>query len=188
MDTIFGIIVVFISGLAVSFSIGELASSNALAISLEVYIALFAFKIFLDDLSHFKSPTTQKQKIFGFTISILVWVVLTGAFIAAPVNIERSVYYLIIIILFATVWIAVNHIGKQSTKSDKERRIAWTVINCMHVFSLSTFLVYYDPQFLDYWVYLFVVLDLLVVYDFFKYGTVKRLVKVYSKQGTQKDK
>jgi len=180
MDMIFGGLALLIAGIAVSFSLNDLGQSSQLSICIEIYIGLFALKYYFDDLAHFKTNSSSESKEIGFLISLFLWFSITGAFVAAPIDVTRSAYYLIIINLAATIWIALNHIGVASEAVNKKREVAWAVINCIHILVLSTFLMYYDSSSPDIWVWAFIFLSGLVVYDFFTYKTISRLVAAYS--------
>jgi len=147
-----------------------------------VYFALFALKIFLDDLSHFSGVEKGIKAAFGFKMSFLMWVALVASFVACVKfnDLRFAVLVMIAVISIGTVWIAKNYIGENDADSEsKKRHVTWVVLNCLHIFGLTIYLALIErwsaPEFLAYTPkVIFVLLTIMVVGDMFRF-TFKRL-------------
>lgn len=181
MNAVYMTIVAIIVGIAVAASLEGVLSSQGIAFSIVIYIAALALKIFLDDIAHFKREKNTDIIANGFMISVLMWLIFGVALATVVSNIERTLYYIIVVNLLGTIWLALNYLGvDEQVSKEKNRRRWWVAINCLHIFAISTFFVFQGTPVEERWDVLFYALSVVVALDAILLGTFRRLASAFS--------
>lgn len=181
MNAVYMTIVAIIVGIAVAASLQGVLSSQGIAFSVVVYIAALAFKIFLDDIAHFKRTTDSNVIANGFMISVVIWLTFGVALASIASDLERTLYYIIVVNLLGTIWLALNYLGvEEQNAKEKNRRRCWIAINSFHVLAISTFFVFHGNPIEERWDALFYTLSAVVVLDAVFFGTFRRLASAFS--------
>lgn len=167
--------------LGLTVSIGDFKGLSLLPILFEVYILAFAMKVFIDDYIHFKVDKPEKTFETGILFSFAMWIMMMGAAIAAPKSIPRSAYYMITVNILGTVWIGLNHIGVARRRENRNKSVGWLLINCVHVFILSTILSFFPTGNQSVMVSLTIFLLFAILFDFIKYETPFRLIAAHKR-------
>ncbi|MGR5351111.1 hypothetical protein [Vibrio sp. DNB22_19_2] len=154
----------------------------------QVYILLYLVKVTLDDAVHFSDAKKHGENwSHGIGFSILWTLLMISALRVSVSAIDRASFYIILANLVGLIWIVQNYLHKNESADQDEvdRHRAWAWINCIHIAFLSCVSSFHDLFSVPDEGIIFVILSIIVLYDFLVNGSLKRMAATFKKKNQE---
>lgn len=148
-----------------------------------VYLASIFLKVLLDDAAHFADKKKNGQNwAHGLGFSILWNLFVLDAIRVSTVDFQRALVYAVLAQLIGTIWIIQNYLHKapEAGSDEQQRHTAWAYINIGNIAGLVVVSAYASTAPKEFVIAVFIVLSVITLYDFLRFGTLKRVRDAFS--------
>lgn len=147
------------------------------------YLAIVFLKVLLDDAAHFADKKKNGENwAHGLGLCILWNLFILDAIRVSTVDFDRSIVYAVLGQLIGTVWIIQNYLHKtpEAGSDERQRHTAWGYINCLNIAALTVMGTYSATAPMELVIAVFILLSLITLYDFLRFGTLQRVRDAYN--------